>query len=266
MSEATVLFHQGFSDIINHLSILSYYIPTFAKLNVIIRDDASLILESYFHNCDKINLIKIKKSLIDSIFSNYDSMKLFLELNGFDKTYLLFFGFFDRFRQDEYKNKFGLTMHSGIFFVESFYKAYDIPYMNRIDSFHYDRSSHEIQTIESNIFNEFCLKHSIDSTKPFDYVLYHEDVFNKVIINFSNKSTAINLNKMSESFFDCLKILENAKELHLIDSSWACILYLFDAKYNLLKDKPVYLYAKRGYIDMFRYPKPLLNWNLISKF
>lgn len=275
MSEATILFHQGFTDILNHLSILSYYQKLFSKITVIIRKDAIGILEHYLlglglgsSSVSNVELIGVEKSGLDSLFGNPDTTKLFLEIHNLEKTYLLFFGFFDRFRSDSYQNAFGRTMHKGTFFCEAFYKAYNIPYSLRTDAFKYDRSSLQIQTIEKSRFNQFCLKHSIDQTKPYDYVLYHEDIDNKITLTFaneSNKSSAININKFSDSFFDCLKILENAKELHLMDSSWACLLYLFDTKYSIMNNKPVYLYAKRGYIEMFRSPKLCSNWILISE-
>lgn len=278
MSEATILFHQGFTDILNHLPILSYYQKLFSKIFVIIRKDAIPIVEGYLlgssistthtsTHTSNIELIGLEKSGLDSLFGTPETAKLFLEIHNLEKTYLLFFGFFDRFRNDSYVHSFGRSMHKGIFFVESFYTAYDLPYSLRIESFEYDRSSRQIQTIEKDRFQKFCLKHSIDQSKPYDYVLYHEDIDNKVHLTFandSNKSSSFDLNKISDSFFDCLKILENAKELHLMDSSWACLLYLFDAKYNLMNNKKVYLYAKRKYVEMFRSPKLLSNWILIS--
>ncbi len=270
MSEAVILFHQGFTDILNHLSILSYYSKLFSKITVIIRKDALNIIEHYLlgsSHVPNIELIGLEKNGLDHLFSSPESTKMFLEIHNLEKSYLLFFGFFDRFRQDSYQHSFGLSMHKGIFFSEAFYKAYDLPYSLRIDAFEYDRSCLQIQTIENDVFHKFCLKHSIDESKPFDYVLYHEDVENKVTFTFANetvKSSAININKLSNSFFDCLKILENAKELHLMDSSWACLVYLFDAKYNFMNNKKVYLYAKRGYAEIFRSPKLLSNWIIIS--
>lgn len=265
MSEGTILFHQGFTDIINHLPILSYYNDKFSKINIIIRKDAKNILNHYIYSNKYLNfnLISVEKSEIDTYFSNNDLMNLFLQLYGLKKTYLLFFGIFDRFRKDSYNNKFGICMASRIFFSEAFYKAYDFEYSNRVDWFTYNRLE-----IEEEVFDRFCLKHSIDQAKLLtnecEYILYHEDVSNNVLIEFDKKSEAISINKLSDNFFDCLKVLENGKELHLIDSSWACILYLMDAKYGIMKNKRVFLYAKRGYGEMFRSPKPLLNWNIIS--
>ena len=35
--------------------------------------------------------------------------------------------------------------------------------------------------------------------------------------------------------FDYIKIIENAQEIHLLDSVWGTLIYQLDAKYNLFK-------------------------------
>lgn len=267
MTEATVLFHQGYTDILNHLPLLSYYQKKFKKLHVIIREEAVPILQQYLLSSkySNIEMIVMKKNHLDILFVSSESIRLFLEIQNLTKTYLLFFGIFDVYRDDRYKHAFNNAQRKGIFFSEAFYTAYDLPYSLRLDEFEYDRSSRQIQTIEHDLFKKFCFKHSIDIDKPFEYILYHDDETTKAVIEFSNKSSSLSLNKMSNSFFDCLKILENAKELHLIDSSWACLTYFMDAKYGFMKEKKVFLYAKRDYGEMFRSPKVLLNWNIISR-
>jgi hypothetical protein len=60
-----------------------------------------------------------------------------------------------------------------------------------------------------------------------------------------------------------IKVLVNAIEIHLLDSSWGAICYLLDAKYKLFQNKKIYLYANRGYSKMFIEPIKLDNWILI---
>ena len=67
---------------------------------------------------------------------------------------------------------------------------------------------------------------------------------------------------MSDVFFDYIKVLENAKSIHLIDSVWAAICYLLDAKYTLLKNIDVNVHCLRGYEEMFIEPKKLPNWKI----
>jgi predicted RNase H-like HicB family nuclease len=57
--------------------------------------------------------------------------------------------------------------------------------------------------------------------------------------------------------------LENALEIHLLDSVWGAFIYQLDAKYNLFQNKKIFLYAKRGHIRMFKEPIKLKNWIII---
>ena len=57
-----------------------------------------------------------------------------------------------------------------------------------------------------------------------------------------------------------IKVLENAIEIHLLDSVWGALIYQLDAKYKLFQSKKIILYAKRGYNAMFLSPVKLDNW------
>ena len=57
-----------------------------------------------------------------------------------------------------------------------------------------------------------------------------------------------------------IKVLENAIEIHLLDSVWGAFIYQLDAKYKLFQSKKIVLYAKRGYHKMFLSPVKLNNW------
>ena len=59
-------------------------------------------------------------------------------------------------------------------------------------------------------------------------------------------------------------MFQNAQEIHLIDSVWACLFYQLDAKYNILNKKPVNVYCMRGHAEMFLQPITLTNWNIIQ--
>ena len=60
------------------------------------------------------------------------------------------------------------------------------------------------------------------------------------------------------------KTLKNAQELHLIDSVWGAVLYHLDAKYELFKDKKIYLYSKRKHGIMYINPIKLDNWIIVE--
>ena len=84
-----------------------------------------------------------------------------------------------------------------------------------------------------------------------------------LIINPDKTKNIINLNKISNIFFDYIKVLENAIEIHLLDSVWGTFIYMLDSKYKLFQNKKIYLYANRGYIAMFIDPIKLNNWIIL---
>ena len=117
------------------------------------------------------------------------------------------------------------------FFVTKFYTDYEIPYITRINDFTFNRN----KELEENKYNEFIDKYGKE------YILYHE-----VIENYNKNIKIINLNGISNIFFDMIKVLENAIEIHLLDSVWGAFIYQLDAKYRLFQSKKIIiLYAKK---------------------
>jgi hypothetical protein len=148
-------------------------------------------------------------------------------------------------------------------FMEAFYTAYNINYNVRINNFSINRD----MDMENNIYDEFIKKYGVD------YIVYHDDEMNHIHgvnsvstkINFPNiqsKINYINLNKISYTFFDYLTVIQNAKEIHLVDSVWAAFCYQMDAKYGIFSNKPIIVYAKRGHRNLFVTPKLLNNWSI----
>ena len=185
----------------------------------------------------------LTKSNTQSILDNLNFIE-YLNKNNFSNLDYLFHGFRDIYRKDIYINKF---LQNNMFFLKSFYECYDILYITRINFFEFERD----YDLENNIYNEFI---NLYGTQ---YILHHE--INE-IINNENEINYINLNGISDIFFDYIKVLENAKEIHLLDSVWGAFIYLLDCKYKLFYNKKIYLYAKRYYAQMFIEPIKLDNW------
>jgi hypothetical protein len=86
---------------------------------------------------------------------------------------------------------------------------------------------------------------------------------NNINDEYKNK-TIVNLNRRTNIFFDYIKILENALEVHLRVFSWGGICYHLDCKYKLFQNKKIYVYCHRSYkigmITMFTEPIKLDNW------
>jgi hypothetical protein len=235
-------FHQGWTDIINCLPLIDYYLENYKKIYLFIREDSKNLIDFYLLNKNnRVIPIYINKSNLD----NLNTIQYFLKnIDNINNYNILYHGCHDRMRIDNYNNSFS---KSGLFFVESFYTPYNINYMTRVTHFNIQRNF----DLENNKYDEFVNKYGEK------YILQHE------INDVTSKLQIINLNGLSDTFFDCIKILENAQEIHLLDSVWGALIYLLDAKYNLFKNIKIYIYCKRGYNDMYKKPNQLSNWIFI---
>ena len=244
INNGILYFHQGWTDIINSLSLINYYCKIYNKIYLIIRDDSKKLIEFYTNNIQNIQILYEEKKNIningfEFIINKYNN----INLQNYD---FLGIGYHDNFRNDQYKNKF--TYINGCF-VKGFYESYDIPYITRINNFEFIRN----YQLEDEIYNNFINKYGNE------YILYHE-----VIENYDQNKVIINLNKISNIFFDYIKILENAIEIHLLDSVWGAFIYQLDSKYKLFHNKKIFLYVKRsGHRKMFEEPIKLDHWNIV---
>jgi len=235
MKQGLLFFHQGWTDIFNSLGLIGWYLKTYDKLKVLIRIDAMPLLDCYCQQFgDRVELEYQPKELLD--------MKINFSMYSCD---LLFHGVHNKFRVDCYKDRFVDTTHYN--FVNTFYTLYDIPATARIDEFRIERDLE----LEDKNYNEFI------KTYCTNYRLYHTIV---PLPSDDPTLQTVDLNQSSDIFFDSIKILINAKELHLLDSSWASFVYLVDAKYRLFQHISVKIYCARKYIDIFSDPITLPNW------
>jgi hypothetical protein len=271
-----VYFHQGWTDLIICLPLIDHYLKTYDELLVILRSDAKEFTDFYLREKQNITPIYIKTdngryygNIVKDNVNDYQYYQngdggLIVLPNDYD---ILFHAEHDRFRVDKYNHYWYRNNPEGKLsrhFSESFYTFYDIPYENRITNFNLNRD----YELENKRHDEFVKLNGID------YVVYHDDESNHIhgSLHISTKITFdtiiencnyVNLNKMSSIFFDYIKILENAKEIHLVDSIWAGICYSLDAKYGLFKNIKVYLYNKRDHRFMFENPFKLNNWEIV---
>jgi len=230
MKKKGLLFYQqGWTDIMNQLALINYYLTKYNHLTVILRPDAREFYEYYLR--DKKNITKI----YNSIAHTSDVHSSFYE--QFDKNeydYLLH-GKLDDNRYDQYKNRFmSVPIPFKEHFGKRFYTCYDIDFKTKIDYFEFTRDV----DLENRIYDEFIDKY--DS----EYVLYHDNKLNDSDISFDklNNFMYVNVNGITDNIFSMIKVLINAKEIHVVDSFWASFCYVVDAKYSLLKNVNIYLY------------------------
>jgi hypothetical protein len=242
MKGGLLYFHQGWTDIINSIALINYYSRLYDNIYLLMRSEAKEIVDFYTRTLTNIKIIYIPKNKINCVpdVFNYLRLSNYNQVDFLEKSlHRLFIGCHDNYRNDLYKGKF-----NG-FFVNAFYTSYDIPYITRINDFTFKRD----YDLEDNEYEKFIEKHGNK------YILYHE-----VIENYDKSIKIVNLNGISDVFFDMIKIIENSVEIHLLDSVWGAFIYQLDAKYRLFKNKKIVLYAKRGYTQMFTEPIKLDNW------
>ena len=264
MRNTLVCHHYGWTDIINTLSITNYLIPLYDKVYLLSHSPKGAFFRYYYRNQPTLEIhcfdtIHDDKALIYYFLANRD------EHNIVD---LHFFGFYDIDREDKYRNVFRSLgggdssldnkaivngkLNEQYYFVRKFYEGYGIPYSVRVDSFFLERD----REVEELFYTNFV--------KDTSYILIHDTP--EVVIPFERNTSSVyyQLNQSSALFFDAVKVLENAKEIHLIDSVWAAVCYLLDAKYSLFKNIPIYVYCLRGHQLMFQQPVELSNWTLVN--
>lgn len=236
-------FHQGWTDIINCFALINYYTNLYDKIYLIMKHESKELIDFYTKDINNLEIFYEEKKNIDEngiqfVINKYNNIDLqscdFLGIGGHDNS-----------RKDKYNNKFRCIDNC---FVKGFYESYDISYITRINNFEFNRN----YILEQETYNNFV------NLYGNNYILYHE-----VIENYNKDYPIINLNNISNIFFDTIKILENAIEIHLLDSIWGAFIYQLDAKYKLFQNKKIILYAKRGYKKMFEEPIKLENWIIL---
>ncbi len=239
-------FHQGWADIINQLALINYYSNLYERLILLIRDDSKEMIDFYVKKINNVDVIYIKK---DQNLPNH------IVNNNIDNK-LLFHGFHDSYRNDNYKNKFSQNITEE--FWKNFYIVYDIDYNDRIKMFNIDRN----YGLEQIKYDEFIKEYGDN------YILLHEDVLSPIKREISIEKNNIDINYVSLTnktnvFFDYIKVIENAKEIIMVDSVWAALIYQIDAKYGLFKHIPITVNCIRNHHTMFSDPIKLTNWKII---
>lgn len=263
MVKGCIYTHQGWADIVVCLSLINHYHELFDELAVLVRSDAALMTDFYIRTLPNVYTVPIETDngrfygRIDTESSRERVVGgAFVEIPS-DYS-ILFHDAHDGHRRDRYKSfsqKFGHSFKSN-HFAKNFYEYYDIPYSYRTTKFSVKRDRSEEEQIYIKFVEQYGEK----------YIVYHDDESNHLHgshhistkLKINSDLPKINLNKITYKFFDYLSVIERAQEIHLIDSVWACLIYQFDARYNLLGGKSVHLYALRGHTYLFE-PK-LENW------
>lgn len=223
MRAGLLYFHQGWTDIVNCLPLINYYSDKFEDLFLIVREDAQPIVSFYVSTIPNLTCFLQKKELIERDFGS--TVVNVLNMIGHADVKLLFHGQWDMYRNDIYRGRFQLHDHH-VHFATKFYESYGISIKERVNSFSISRDL-EREEIE---YQEFISKHGDD------YVIVHDS---------SEKRIPVDGVRVGDSFdnpYFAIKILQNAKEIHLLDSVWAAVCFQLDSKYSILRDKRIVVY------------------------
>jgi hypothetical protein len=258
-------FNQGITDIFNCLGLIKYYTEKYNYIFIFMREDMKGFIDYYTKDIRNIKIIYISfklhleywNSIVDNdidISINNDEL-IYLnnqtDINTLDKLYI---GQMDKFNTN-YPNIWLNKIHSYGDFVKLFYESNNIDYRIRIDYFNFERN-YELENIK---YNEFINKYGKK------YILFHSSETTCILENYINDKykTSINLHNISILFYDYIKILEESEEIHLIDSSWAVLIYLLDLKYKIFEHIIIYYYPLRHNIKFFINNPLLNNWKII---
>lgn len=236
INEVNIIIHQGIGDIFNSIGLINYYSSLYEYINVIVLNELNKnIVNSIFFNRKKI------KGIIPN-FTNYKNSKqpntcIICMTNGqsnfcprfpncqcqyidYSKLHgnIIKIGSFNNYNEwEKFKEK-------QISFADAFYLYNNLKSNYKLDFFKLNNNLE----IEDIVYNTFIKKYGTD------YILIHEDNERNYFINRNKISNSnlpiINLNKISDNFVDYTKVLINAKEFHLIDSSWSVFIYLLSYK------------------------------------
>lgn len=254
---ALLYFHQGWTDIMNCLPMINIYAAKYRIVYLLVRKDAWGLIQFYIRGMGNVfpiyaphvDLNRLGISVVDIAHHKITRFELMGQLDGLRPLSDPQRGAYQRFvEQKAYKRADGTMSHP---FERVFYEAYGMPYSDRVDKFTLYRDP----LLEESVYNR------VVKQKP--YICVHSNPLLNLMICPQNNLHRIELNQASNIFFDYIRILQHAEELHLIDSVWAGLCYLMDAKYGYFHQKPVYVYCYRDFHRMFTEPVTLPNWNII---
>jgi hypothetical protein len=256
-------FHRGWTDIINSLSFIEYFKEKYELLIVLSYKTNENIFRYYCRGKSNVSIY---------VLSTDDDLTILKEIDNIvdkykdvEKNYI---GLHDRYRVDKYNAAYlnygrgddsledlefiNQRINFKYYFVNKFYEAYNIPFTTRVTHFDLKRDEDlEDAYYKKNIRSE-------------PYIVLHDTPSTVMPLERKSDAKYFQLDNTTPIFFDAIKVLENATEIHLIDSVWAALCYILDVKYKIFRNKSITVYCIRGHDIMFKYPVKLDHWNIVS--
>lgn len=238
---ALLYFHQGWEDILLCLPLINLYARKHSRLYVLARQDAYNLLQFYVRGMQNVRCVFVPLEEINRL-----GVKAIGDLASKITHYELI-GQLDGGRTDSFKNAHQKQAYT---LDKLFYEPYGITSTQRLDAFAFYRDP-----IQEEVAYTRTVK-----TEP--YICIHDDPLNN---KFTCVDTSLPIIRLSSTmFFDMIRVLQHAKEIHLVDSTWAIVCYLMDAKYGLFHQIPIHVYCFESRESMFTEPIHLPNWTIHS--
>lgn len=142
----------------------------------------------------------------------------------------------------------------GLNFDEAFYKQVGLKFSRRWDDFKVVRDIVE----EEKFFSRFNLKKD-------GYIFLHEDkkrglkIKEKCIVNKKLPIFTID-ESHTDNIFDYLTLIDNAKEIHCIDS---CFKLLIDSLFSNRENLFYHLHLENNIVKDYTFSQSRINWNII---
>lgn len=260
MKNCTIIPHQGWADFFSLNSIFNIYSKKFDKIKIFVSDNQRKIFlkNCLFHlknidieipcltnyqNCSKQTCIKCHTYGCASIcprqigaceyidYTKYENYQEHIKIGAFNNY-----------------NEWERHRNSSISFSHAFYTYQDIDLYERISNF---KIYHDKQK---------------DLNLNTDYIVCHEDLERNIFLKKDKllKNIPIyNLDKKSNFLIDQIKILEESKEIHMIDSSYSVLVYYLSFHNDKIKNIPKFLHTRPDRdIKIYENPTPK-NWMVI---
>lgn len=248
-ANALLFFHQGWTDIVNSLPLITWYSKRYRKLYVLLREDAWLLVQFYIRGTYNVVPIYVPKKLLDTV-----SWHRLVDIEHHKITHFELIAHYDPGRPDWDPYKGAYARRNALDdapFERIFYEAYGIPYIERVNSFVLYRDP-----IAEEVAYDKLIKRE-------PYICTHTNPDLQLFVKPEEGVDIVELNQSSPMFFDYIRILQHAKAIHVIDSVWAAVCYMIDAKYGLLETVPIYVYCHRDFSRMFTEPVKRPNWTIV---
>lgn len=207
MNELYIYHHLGLGDHILCNAIVRNYAKQYDKIYLFVKPHNYKNVSFMYRDLTNIDYIRGEDFIANSIISG--------------KTNVLKIGF----------EKLDVTNYK---FDESFYRCIGMDFEKKWTDFYVQRDLEK----EKNIFNSLNLKEN-------EYIFIQEDRNRGFTLDMNRITSTLSIvsSELPFDFFDFCYILENAKEVHLMESSFKCLVDFLDIKGQLFYHR----YVRSGY-------------------